>query len=58
MKLDELDYLSKIGKVLINDQDYTGSISVGDILEVNNKTYSVLGINEDVIVIKELGVNK
>lgn len=56
MKLDELDYLSKIGKVLINDQDYTGSISIGDILEVNNKTYSILGINEDAIIIKELGV--
>lgn len=53
----DLDALKAIGyKIRVNDQDYDGHIAVGDTVDVNGVIYGVLGINEDGIVVKELGV--
>ena len=59
MKLTELDIINKYTPVIVNDAPYVGKISVGDTIEINDFIYSVVGINEDAIVVKELlGLNR
>lgn len=41
-------------KWIVNGEDFQDKIVVGDTLEVNGLVYTVLAINEDGIVVKEL----
>lgn len=50
----DLDFLASEYQVRVNDEPWSGSIAIGDTLEVNGLCYAVLGLNEDAIVVKEL----
>lgn len=50
----DIDFLAEHYAVSVNDEKYSGKIVVGDILTVNSIDYSILGMNEDAIVVKEL----
>lgn len=54
--LPDIEYLARQGNVWVNDTSYRGKLSVGDTLTVNGVDYAVLAINEDSVVVKELGV--
>lgn len=51
----DIEYLAKQGNVWVNDSSYRGKIAVGDTLTVNGIDYAVCAINEDGLVVKELG---
>lgn len=50
----DLDWLAEHYPVIVNDEKYSGRIAVGDVLDVNGVTYTVQGINEDAVVVKQL----
>lgn len=51
----DLDAIKDIGyKILVNNEEYDGRITVGDTLDVQGILYAVVGINEDGVVVKEL----
>lgn len=54
--LVDIDYLAKVGTVWVNDKSYDGNIAIGDTLTVNGIDYAVCAINEDGVLVKELGV--
>lgn len=53
----DLEAIKEIGyKVQVNGEDYVGKISVGDTLDVQGILYAVVGLNEDGVMVKELGI--
>ena len=51
--LDVLSMIKDTG-IKVNDEDFNGSIAVGDTLTVNGVHYRIQAVNEDGILVKEL----